>query len=84
MTPSPPPSTNNAELVAVRLPIRTGWRKQVRFAEGEVGADGDAGAFVSFGDDLEQQFGSAGVDLDVAQLVEQQQVQAGVSTNDAG
>jgi hypothetical protein len=53
-------------------------------AEREVGADADAGAFLSFGDDLEQQFGSAGVDLDVAQFIDQQQVQAGVSTDDAG
>jgi hypothetical protein len=40
------------------------------FAEGQVGADSDAGAFLPFGDDLEQQFGAAGIDLDVAELVE--------------
>ena len=44
----------------------------------------DAGAFFAFGDDLEQQFGAAGVDLDVAQFVEQQQVQPAVAADDAG
>jgi len=42
----------------------------VRFAEGEVGGDRDRGAFFAFGDDLEQQFGAARVDLDVAKLIE--------------
>jgi aminopeptidase-like protein len=39
-------------------------------AERQVGADADAGAFFSFGDDLEQQFCAAGVDLDVAQFID--------------
>jgi hypothetical protein len=39
------------------------------FGEGEVGGDGDGGAFFSFGDDLEEQFGAAGVELDVAEFV---------------
>src|SRR6266511_4297662 len=33
------------------------------FAEGEVGGDRDRGAFFAFGDDLEQQFGAARLDL---------------------
>jgi hypothetical protein len=45
----------------------------MRFAERQVGADRDGGSFVSLGDDLEEQLGAAGVDLDVAELVEQQQ-----------
>src|SRR5262249_49673559 len=39
------------------------------FAERQVRADRDRGFLVPFGDDLEQQFGAAGVDLDVAQLI---------------
>jgi hypothetical protein len=40
------------------------------FAEGQIGADADRGAFVTLGDDLEQQLGATRVDLDAAQLVE--------------
>src|SRR4029453_6190153 len=40
------------------------------FGGGEVGGDRDRGAFFAFGDDLEQQFGAARVDLDVAKLIE--------------
>jgi hypothetical protein len=36
------------------------------FAEGEVVCQPDAGVFLALGDDFEQQFGSAVVDLDVA------------------
>ena len=54
------------------------------FAEGQVGPDRDGGAFLAFGDDLEQQLGAAGVELDVAELVEQQEVQAAVAADDAG
>ena len=42
------------------------------------------GAFFAFGDDLEEQFGAARVDLDVAQFVEAEQVQAAVAADDAG
>src|SRR5680860_69239 len=35
-----------------------------------VGGDGDAGAFVAFGEDLEQQLGAARVQVQVAELVE--------------
>src|SRR4029077_18491217 len=39
------------------------------FAEGGVGGDGDGGAVLAFGEDLEQQLGAAPVELEVAQLV---------------
>ena len=41
-------------------------------AEREVGPDSDGGFFLPLGDDLEEQFGAAGVDVDVAEFVEQQ------------
>src|SRR5262249_26259441 len=42
------------------------------------------GRFVPLGDDLEEQLGALGVDLDVAELVEQQEVQAAVAADHAG
>ena len=39
---------------------------------------------LAFGDDLEQQLGAAGVELDVAELVEAEQVEAAVAGDDAG
>jgi hypothetical protein len=53
-------------------------------AEGQVAGRRDAGAFFAFGDDLEQQFGAAGVDLDVADLVEAEQVESAVAGDNAG
>jgi hypothetical protein len=46
--------------------------------------DRDEGSFFAFGDDLGQQFGAAGVELDIAQLVQQQEVQAAVAADDTG
>ena len=43
-----------------------------------------AGAFLAFGDDLEEQLGAAGIDLDVAEFIEQQQIQPAVAAHDAG
>jgi hypothetical protein len=40
----------------------------VRFAERQVRPDADAGTFLPLGDDLEQELGAAGVDLDVAEF----------------
>ena len=40
------------------------------FAERQVGRDRDRGSFLPLGDDLEQQLGAAGIELDVAELVE--------------
>jgi len=54
------------------------------FAEGQVGGDRDGGAFLAFGDDLEEEFGAAGVDVDVAEFVEQQEVEAAVAGDHAG
>ena len=52
--------------------------------KGRLVAMRDRCAFLSFGDDLEQQFGAAGVELDVAELVEAEQVEAAVAGDDAG
>ncbi len=47
------------------------------FAEGEVRGQGDRGLLLAFGEDLEQELGAAGVELDVAELVEAEQVRGG-------
>ena len=52
------------------------------FAERQVGGDGDRGAFFACGDDLEEQLGSAGVDLDVAKFVEAEQGETAVAGDD--
>src|SRR5216683_7782816 len=49
------------------------------FAEGGVGGDRDGGAFLPLGEDLEQQLGAAAVELEVAQLVQAQQVDPAVA-----
>ena len=49
------------------------------FAEWQVRPDRDGGAFVPLGDDLEEQLGAAGVDLDIAELVQEEQVKAAVA-----
>ena len=54
------------------------------FGEGGVGGAGDGGAFFPGGDDLEQQFGAARIKVEVADLVEAEQVEAGVAAEDAG
>jgi len=46
----------------------------VRFAERQVRPDRDRGSFFAFCDDLEQRFGAAGVELDVAEFIEAEQV----------
>jgi hypothetical protein len=40
------------------------------FAERQIWPDGDGGLFLPFGDDLNQQFGAAELELDVTELVE--------------
>jgi hypothetical protein len=52
-------------------------------AEGEVAGQRDAGLLFSFGQDLEQQLGAAGVELDVAELVEAEEIEAAVAGDDA-
>jgi hypothetical protein len=54
------------------------------FAERQVGRQPDGGFLIAFGDDLEQQLGATGVELDLAELVEQEQVEAAVASHDAG
>src|SRR5580700_7004152 len=54
------------------------------FGEGGVGRDRDGGAFLAFGEDLEQQFGAAPVQLEVAELVQAQKVDAAVAGDGAG
>jgi len=44
-------------------------------AEGKVAGGSDGGFLFAFGDDLEQQLGAAGVELDVAEFVEAEQVE---------
>src|SRR6201987_807448 len=52
--------------------------------EGGVGRDGDGGAFLALGEDLEQQLGAAPVQLEVAQLVQAEQVDPAVAGDGAG
>src|SRR6266567_8788117 len=52
-------------------------------AEGGVGGDRDGGAFLAFGEDLEQQLGAAAVELEVAELVQAEQVDAAVAGDGA-
>jgi hypothetical protein len=54
------------------------------FAERQVRSDADRGAFLAFGDDLEQQLGSPRVELDVAEFAGQEEVEAAVTADDAG
>jgi hypothetical protein len=46
------------------------------FAERRVGRDRNAGAFPTFGEYLEQQLGAAGVQVQVAELIEADQLEA--------
>ncbi len=54
------------------------------FAERGVGRTGDGGALFTGGDDLKEQLSTAGVEVDVADFVQAQQVEAGVPGQDAG
>ena len=51
-------------------------------AEGLVRRDGDGGLLLALGEDLEQEFGAAPVELEVAQLIETEQVDAAVAGDD--
>ena len=52
-------------------------------AERQVGGDGDGGFLFSFGEDLEEELAAAAVELDVAEFIEAQQVEALVPGDDA-
>ena len=54
------------------------------FGERGVRRDRDRGAFLAFGEDLEQQLGAAAVELQVAQFVEAEQVDPAVAGDGAG
>jgi hypothetical protein len=43
------------------------------FADGRIARQADTCSFLPLGDDLKEQLGSAGVDLDVAELIKRQQ-----------
>src|ERR1700722_139889 len=77
-------SHSRPEPVSVQATPRTCCREHVRFTERQVRPDRDRGFFLSLGNDLEQQLSAARVDLNVAKLVEQQQVQAAVAADNAG
>jgi hypothetical protein len=62
---------------------RRGSGNTVPHSGWQVGGDGDGGSFLSFGD-LEQRFGAAGVELDAAGLVEEQEVEVAVAGHDPG
>ena len=46
------------------------WEHGTPFTERKVGRDRDRRSFFAFGDDLEEQLGAAGVDFDVAKLID--------------
>jgi hypothetical protein len=52
--------------------------------EGLVGCDRDAGLFFPFGEELEQQLGTAAVEFHVAELVDAEQVDAAVAGDGLG
>src|SRR5436305_10656343 len=54
------------------------------FSEREVGGDDQAAAFVSLGEDLEDELGGAVRQRQIAQLVTQQQLDPGVAADDPG
>jgi hypothetical protein len=55
----------------------------VRFAERQVRGQGDRRLLLAFGQDLEEQLGPSGIELDVAELVQAEQVEASVAGDDA-
>jgi hypothetical protein len=54
------------------------------FAAREVAGQRQAGFLLSLGEYLEEQFAAAGVELDVAELVQTEQVESSVAGDDAG
>ena len=54
------------------------------FAEGQVGGDDQRAAFVALGEDLEDQLGGAVGQCEIAELVEDDELGAGVAADDAG
>ena len=60
------------------------WEDLGPFAEGEVGRDDQAAAFVAFGEDLEDEFGGAVGQGEIAEFIKQDELGAGVASDDAG
>jgi hypothetical protein len=56
----------------------------VRFGERLVGRNGDGGLLLAFGQDLDQKFGAAFVELHAAEFVDAKQVDAAVAGDDLG
>ena len=52
-------------------------------AEGEVRGHGHRGFLLALGQDLEEQFGATRVELDIAEFIEQQQVETAVAVDEA-
>ena len=52
--------------------------------EWQIRCDRNRRPFFAFGNDLEEKLGAAGVDFDVAKLIEAKQIQAPVAADDAG
>ena len=52
------------------------------FGEGRVGGDRDRGSLIALGEDLEEQLGAPPVEVQVAQLIEAEQVDAAVAGDD--
>jgi hypothetical protein len=65
------------EDLALRFP-------RLNSARGAWSGDRDGGAFFPFGEDLEQQFGAAPVQLEIAQLVQAQKIDAAVAGDGPG
>src|SRR5215469_17872206 len=59
-------------------------REPVRFGERFVGGDGDRGALLSLGENLEKEFGAAPVEFHIAQFVKADQVDAAVAGDQLG
>src|SRR3954454_16621469 len=54
------------------------------FAEGQVGGDDQRPAFVALGEALEDELGGAGRQGEIAELIQDDQLGAGVASDDAG
>ena len=55
------------------------WEDRAPFAEGQVGGHGDRGPLIARGDDLEQQLSTPRVEMDIAELVQAEQVEPGIA-----
>jgi hypothetical protein len=56
----------------------------VRFREGRVAHDRDRGALLALGQDLEEEFGGSLVEVDVAELIDREEVESAVAGDGLG